>query len=339
MKRHLLISLFCVLALCSCRQAQLKRVRVAPEGVSVKVQKVEAAVTVSTKHYVGSIEPAREASVNASASGTVTEILVKEGRRVQAGTVLAKISSQSIKSAYDASQATLAQARDAYERVKKVYGTGSVPQVKMVELETKLSQAKASAAAAADALEQCKVRAPFSGEVSSLNINKGEKVVIGQRLLSIVDAGGLEAGISVPENEVCLMGEGAVAKVYVPALDKTFAARIKTKAVVANSLSHSYRCTLAISDAPAGLLPGMVCKVYMDSDNASGIIIPSSVVKMDGEGRYVWTVSDGVVCKTRIETSGFSGKGVIVASGLAEGDMVIVEGASKVSSGMKVNVK
>ena len=57
----------------------------------------------------------------------------------------------------------------------------------------------------------------------------------------------------------------------------------------------------------------------------------------DGGGRYVWTVDgEDTVCKTYIRVNGYSGKGVVVESGLDDSLRVIVEGSRKVSGGMKV---
>ena len=128
--------------------------------------------------------------------------------------------------------------------------------------------------------------------------------------------------------------------VEVPALGGArFQAVVKTKGVSASPLSHSYSCTLSPSGQVEGLLPGMVCKVYRDSEGAGGIIVPASVVRTDGNGRYVWTVADGKVVKKYIVTGKFAGKGVAVEDGLEAGDRVIVEGSQKVSSGMKVDAR
>ena len=88
-----------------------------------------------------------------------------------------------------------------------------------------------------------------------------------------------------------------------------------------------------------GLMPGMVCKVYDRTQEGSSIVIPASVVRTDGTGRYVWTVTpENTVEKRYITAGGFSGKGIVVDSGLEEGDRVITEGTQKVSGGMKVKV-
>lgn len=338
--RKLLVALALVALACSCQQARLKRVRVAPEGVCVKVQTVTMTSNASQKAYVGTVEVSKEASINASTSGTLTKLYVKQGAKVSQGQVLAEITSQTVKSSYDAAMAALRQAEDGYARVKKVYDTGSVPEVKLVEIQTKLEQARASAAAARNALEQCKVRAPFAGEVADISILQGEKVVVAQPLLTLVDARGLDVVVSIPEIEAFDVKVGDKATVLFPSLDRKLEAVVKTRAVVGSSLSHSYKCTLSMGKVGEDVLPGMVCKVYLLSDSISGIVVPADVVKLDSDGKYVWTVDSlDRVCKVRIVTNGFSGKGVIVVNGLNEGDRIIVEGTSKVSTGMSVKVK
>ena len=121
--------------------------------------------------------------------------------------------------------------------------------------------------------------------------------------------------------------------------DNIFSKRIfaAISGVSASALSHSYTCTVIPDEKIDGLMPGMVCKVSAGTAG-SGIVIPASSVKTGMDGRYVWIVRDGKAARRSIETGGFSGDGVIVESGLASGDLLIVEGAKKVSSGMTVKV-
>jgi hypothetical protein len=82
----------------------------------------------------------------------------------------------------------------------------------------------------------------------------------------------------------------------------------------------------------------MVCKVRLSEFSDSlRIRIPASSVEIDSKGRFVWTVKDGIVVKTYVTVDGYQEQGVIVTSGLESGDKVIVKGAAKVSTGMKVN--
>ena len=86
-------------------------------------------------------------------------------------------------------------------------------------------------------------------------------------------------------------------------------------------------------------MPGMVCEVHVSERGGHGAMVPASVVQTGAESRYLWTVRDGRAQKTPVKVGGFSGNGVIITEGLDEGDLVIVEGYQKVSSGMKVTTE
>jgi len=306
------------------------------EPIVVKVITVGATDNVGTASYVGTVEASKSATVTSPASGTLVGMEVREGQRVTKGQTIARIESQTLRSAYEMAQATYEQAQDGMERLQKVYESGSVSEVKMVEMKTNLSKAEAAAKASKKALEDCTVKAPFSGVVESLNVHSGEEVGIAQILVRLVDVSSTEIHFPLPENEFSKIRTGDAATVVIPALDRTIRARVSNKGVVASQLSHSYDCTLgSLSDA-AGLMPGMVCKVYISSENSSAIVIPSTAVMTDMDGRYVWTVNDGVVGKNYVTVSGYSGDGIVVSEGLTEGTGVIIEGARKVSTGMSV---
>ena len=112
--------------------------------------------------------------------------------------------------------------------------------------------------------------------------------------------------------------------------------RVERKGISASALSHSFDCTLKPLAAVPGLMPGMVCRIRMDGKGAEGCVVPAAILQTGKEGRYLWVVRDGRVCRQDVKTGGFAGKGVLISEGLQEGDLVIVRGYQKVSSGMEV---
>lgn len=332
------LSLF-LLCIPSCELAKLKRVRVASGPVNVRVEVAVQNENVSQKNYIGTVEPAKVALLSSLHSGTLRSLPVKQGQKIKEGQVVAQVYSQTVESSYELAIASLNQARDGYERASKMYASGGIPKVKMVEVTTKLEQAKAAMEAAESSREDCYVRAPFDGEVAKTFVHSGERVVMGQELLSIIDPDGLEISIAVAENDISAVKIGEKAEIVFPALEDTRAlAVVKSKDLISDPLSHTYRCNLRILSRPASLMSGMACKVYLAGDNVKGIVVPADVIKLDSEGKYLWVVQDGKAVKRRVECGGYSGHGVIVSSGLSVGDMIITAGSSKVSSGMAVNI-
>ena len=310
------------------------------EPVPVRVIEIKEQAGTGGSSYVGTVEAAKTAVLSCSYAGTLRDLRVSEGDAVRKGDTIAVIESQNVISAKQMADAVLAQAEDGYERLSMVYESGSVAQVKMVEVQTQLSRARASAQAAQKALDDCTVKAPFDGVIGEVFAEQGVDMNAIEPLVRLMDISSVEISFSVPEKEIGSVSTGDMFMVGVPALDGPgFTASVKSKGISASRLSHSYECMLIPSVNVAGLMPGMVCKIYRMAEEGRCVVIPASVVRTDGTGRYVWTVSpDSRVEKKYITVGGFSGKGIIVDSGLEEGEKVITEGTQKVSGGMKVKI-
>lgn len=310
------------------------------EAIPVKTLTLQPTDGLSGRNYVGTVEASKTAVLSCSYSGTLKELWADVGDIVRKGDTIAVIESQNVISAKQMADAVLAQAEDGYRRLSQVHESGSVADVKMVEVRTQLDRARASAQAAQKALDDCTVKAPFDGVIGEVFAEQGVEMNAIEPLIRLMDISSVEIGFSVPEKEIGSISPGDRFSVEVPAMGgQGFQATVKSKGISASRLSHSYECTLSPSVPVKGLMPGMVCKVYDRTQEGSSIVIPASVVRTDGTGRYVWTVTpENTVEKRYITAGGFSGKGIVVDSGLEEGDRVITEGTQKVSGGMKVKV-
>ena len=309
------------------------------EIVNVGVMTVTPLSSQHYNVYVGEINASGSAVISSNHSGILEAINVEQGTVVQRGDVLAEVDSKNVIASYEIAHATLRQAEDGYERVKKVHQSGTVADVKLVEIETQLAKAVAAAKSSEESLEECKVKAPFNGTVSEVLVEQGVQVAPGTPILKLVDLSTVEITIPVPEGEIGKIKIGQKALIDVPALGMTdIEAHVALKGVTAAITSHTYKCTLVPEQKQTDLYPGMVCKVRLSEVSESvKIIIPASAVEMDSNGRFVWVVNDGVVGRTYVTTDGYLEQGVVISSGLEPGDKVIVKGAAKVSTGMKVN--
>lgn len=316
--------------------------------VPVKVMKVEVSEGVLTKKYVGTAAPSKSVTLSASYSGTLENLNVSRGDRVRKGDRLAVIRSQNVLSMAESAEAALHRAEDGYKRSLKMYENGGIAEVKMVEIETQLAEARAAAKAAKAAVEDCTVKAPFDGTVSDVFAERGTEVTALSPLAKIYDISSMKISFSVPENEIGNIRLGDRAVVEVPALGtvsedgnrvvKKFEAKVSEKGISGSSVSHSYECTLVPLGDCSELMPGMVCKISLGSSRG-GYVLPSSLVRTDASGRYVWGLTGAnTVRKIYITTGDFVNRGVSVLSGLEEGDLVITEGMQKVSTGMKVRI-
>ena len=333
--RHLLYIIMLLCVSCAGRETSQRGEGTQASVIKVRTITMQKSTDMRTRSYVGRAKASRSATLTAPYPGTVKNLEASVGDHVSEGDRLVEIHSESVKSAHDMAQATLWQAEDGYERITKA--SGAVTPVRKKEVETDLAKARVAASAAGDALSSGTLTAPFDGVISAVYTHQGAETTINQPLVRIISPSDMEIGFSVPEGELNEIYEGMSAEVDVPALNEEgIPAQITTKGVEASPISHTYECTLKLIRPVAALAPGMVCKVALGKDMQPNHIVPADVVQTDRNGRYVWTVGDGVVHKAYVTIGGFSGNGVIVTDGVSDGDRVISEGFRKVSSGMKV---
>lgn len=332
-------ALLAVMAGCS-----KKKETVAAPVIPVKAVPVSSKGGVSGNHYVGTIEEVTGTQVSFEVPGNIRSLTVGEGDRVVKGQALGTVDPATLREAYKAQHAQAQQARDAYRRFKQLHKEGTVADIKWVEVESKLSQAVAAEQMAKEQLGKTTMYAPFSGVISQKTADVGMNVLPGQQVFKLVTLDRVYVTFSVPENEVASLKIGLTVRFAVSALDnRAFTARITEIGVAADPLSHTYKVKAVLANPGGRLMPGMVCDVQMEqgTDNGDGrIVIPVNCVQLDADNRrFVWVVQGGKAYQRYITTGDFTDNGVVVNSGLTDGDLLITEGAQKVSDGMKVKVQ
>ncbi|MCR4859072.1 MAG: efflux RND transporter periplasmic adaptor subunit [Bacteroidales bacterium] len=329
-----------VICVCSCGLRESGRPAGESAEVTVRVREAGFSEDKGATTYMGSVQSAKNTVLTAPAPGNLQHLNVRQGRKVRKGEVLAVISSESVNSALEIASATLAQAEDGYDRLMKLYGKGGVTEVKKMEVETQLRTARATRTAALKAKENCTIRAPFSGTVEELVAHEGEELGLLSPILKLSDTDHVEIHFNVPEKEIGELKPGETVEVEIPALGDTLRLPLGLVNDSGNLLSHSYDCIIYPGEKISGLRPGMVIKVHRERNRTGNrLAVPVSAVFTGLEGRYVWIVEDGVVQKRDIVPGGYTEDGIVVSEGLREGDLVIVEGARKVCSGMKVRTE
>lgn len=324
--------------LASCSNSDNKASRT-PTATPVKVYTVEPATIAPARQFVGTVEEETGSMLSFEVAGNIEEMMVDAGDRVRAGQPIARLNTAQLQSMLDAAQATLTQARDAYTRYKQLHEKGSLPDIKWIEVESKLQQAESAVAIAQKRLNDCTLCAPYDGYIASRPAQTGMNVMPGSPVAKLVNINEVYITFAVPEKEISGMKEGQRVTFTVDAVGNgTYNTRITEKGIEANPISHTYKVKCLYANADRSLLPGMVCRASLSaSDGDTQIIIPANTVKVDTDGsHFVWTVKDNQARRQTVATGNLTSRGVVITSGLAPGDMVITQGSQKVSDGMNV---
>ncbi|WP_455787404.1 efflux RND transporter periplasmic adaptor subunit [Parabacteroides goldsteinii] len=329
------ISLLIILLMsCSGQKDKSTEERVIP----VKVVEITGSSFVDGQNYVGTVEEMSASSLSFQVMGNVQEILVREGQKVHKGQLLALLNRATLQDTYDASRASLVQAQDAYDRMKTLYENKSLPEIKWVEVQSKLQQAQSMESIARKNLEDASLYAPFDGVIGKRNVEAGENVQPGKPVFTLLDVGTVNIKIAVPEKEIPFIDHRKAAITVAALGGRLFEGMVTEKGITANPVSHTYEARIKLDNRDGALLPGMVCRVRVeDKDRVTTISLPNNVIQLSHTGeRYVWCLRDGKAKAVTVRIGELTDNGVQITDGLSEGDLVITDGYQKVSEDMKV---
>ena len=326
----------CIFASCSDKETKPQE-----KIIPVKVMTIETSQSTSSQKYIGTVEESAAVSLAFANMGTVEQVFVSEGQSVRKGQLLASLNTATAENSYQMMLAKQKQAQDAYDRLVKVHNNGSLPDIKFVEVETGLQQAKLMTTVAKKSLDDCHLYAPCDGVIASRSVEVGSSAMPGMAAFKLVLLEKVNVKIAVSENEIGKIPERQTARIEVPALNNAvFTGKVETKGVAANAMSHNYEIKINVDNPQAKLMPGMVCKVFLadNTEEVEQIIVPNKTIQISADGKHFVWLADSNVAKRQFVTIGnLTDNGIAITEGLSTSDKLIVEGFQKVSEGMKIS--
>lgn len=320
-----------------CKGKQDSATKPANTPISVSIVDVKSEIIITNLRYSGTVEPSQTIPLSFQASGIVEKVLVEAGDGVRKGQLLAVVEKANLQSIYEMNLAKYNQAKDAYDRLKSVHEKGSLPEIKWVEMETNLEQAKSSLEVSKKNLENCEMRAPEDGVIGRRNIEPGmSSLSISSSPLELVKIKTVYIKISVPENEIGKINKGDKASFSVSALNnKTFDGTVTNISPVADAISRTYEAKITVQNINTELKPGMVCDVILNTKSQKEVtIIPYQSVTQDMNGNaYVYLVDKSAkrVIKQMVQTGNYLDNNLEILSGIKAGQTIVKEGKEKLS--------
>lgn len=354
MKRNVCFSVAAVLSALLLAGCGNKKTQPVEKVINVETTTVSEASATQGSSYAGTIEGTNAVALSFSAAGTIQRLDISEGHSVSRGQVLGTVDATTTGNALLAAHATtqqavdaLSQAEDAYRRMKKLHDSGSLPDIQWVDVETKLSQARAlvrqthaAEAIARKGVADTRLTAPFSGYISKKTAEVGQNTAPGLPVAKLVTIDRVKVKVSVLEEDISKISVGGVVRFRVESLgNAVFAGRIIEKGVSADPLAHTYEVSALVNNPSHQLLPGMVCEAYFQQQGTQQMLLPANLIQIDENGTsFVWTVVSGRAHKQPVTLGENVGDGVVIRGGLSPESQVICVGQQKVSEQSKVKL-
>ena len=337
-----LISTLSLITLTSCKKKTVEYSIL--KTAKVRVLEVDKTSSNIPQEYIGSVESSNTTDVSFITTGSINRMNCSEGQNVSKGQLMASLNTTTLQNTHSASVFALKQAQDAYNRLNNMYQSQSLPEIKLIDIKTKLEEAKATEIITRKALSDSYLYAPVSGVISKKYFENGMNVTLGVPVYTIMNLNSVKIKIPIPEGEISQVQRGDFVDIKVSALDnKTYRGQVIEKGVAANPISHTYDINVKIDNPNARLMPGMVVKAYLNSnsqENFQNFFIPIQYVLVDyPDKRYVWVVDKNNIAQRKEVTLGIlSGNNVEIISGINSKDRIITNGFQNISIGSKVEI-
>ena len=338
----------------------------------VRVQTVGPAGAKGAVRYSGRVEAQTQVTLAFKVGGyvsTITQVprdsggrrLVQAGDVVRNGQVLATIRKadystklDELRGARDHAKAAAANAKQELDRATQLLQQKVIPQAEFDTIKTRydslVGEARAAEARVGQAsisLSDTELRSPLAGIVLHRAIEVGDLVGPGATGFIVADTNTMKIVFGVPDSIQKAIRTGLAVSIHTEALPgREFRGLISKIAAKADEKSRAFDVEATVDNTDQALKVGMIATAeFVGAATEARAVVPLSAVVQVPEKKNTFAVfvvtqnGDTTVARLRSVVLGeLVRNDVTITQGLAEGEAVVVRGATIVRDGDRVAV-
>ncbi|KXX71037.1 efflux RND transporter periplasmic adaptor subunit [Flammeovirga sp. SJP92] len=308
----------------------------------VKVVPVIEEGTNKTNIATGVSIPQKEVQLSFRVSGPLKYFDLEEGQHVKKGEVLGIIDPRDYKIDLQKAKSSFQLTKAAKERAEKLFQKSNISEQAYDKAILDFEQASSNLEFAENALKDTKLRAPFTGRIKKLSIEKGEHVTASKTVITLQDFENTRVRCTVPEEIVRHVKElDKVAVVFDSNPNKKYWAKVIEVLHDTEQLNYAYPMLLEVQDVDEQFLAGMTAEVYFNFNNQgeASVILPSNAVMGEANGEhFVWSVSpkNHKIHKVNVQLLHLKNDSKVEVKMLGNAEWVVATGGTLLVEGQKV---
>jgi multidrug efflux system membrane fusion protein len=358
-----LLGLAVLLAGCSRGSADVATAA-APPPPAVTVAAVVAKPLRDWEEFTGRLEAVESVEVRPRVNGFIDSVQFAEGSRVRKGQLLFRIDPRPFQAEVNRLAAALKQARSQakladsnHERGKRLVAQHMISQQEFDQLSTLASTGADGIGAAAAALEAARlnlefteVRSPIDGRVSRALITAGNLATGDSVLTTVVSDNPVYAYFDADEQTYLRFSRSAVrgsdgrqaaTPVFMGLIDEQgypHEGRLDFIDNQVDTQSGTIRGRAVFDNADGRFTPGLFTRIKLvGGESREAILVDDRAVGVDLGKKFVLALKPDDTLEARFVELGASIDGLrVVKSGLAAGDVIVVNGLQHVRPGITV---
>lgn len=275
------------------------------------------------------VEPKREILIFPKTIGTISEINVEEGDRVNTGQILAKLDQDEQLLALRSAEAAFTRQKLVLEKSQELFDRQMLADDDFENVKLALKDAEIALEQAKLALDYTEIRSPFSGVIAERSVEVGDRVSSARSLFRIVDNSILLVNSWITETDLRFLKTGMNGIVTASSdPDIEFNAHLIRISPVVDPAYGKIKVTFEV-DGKRLLKPGQFVEIALILDTHKDVrLTPKKSVVYEAGEAVLFVLQDTLALRRPIKTGLETGDLVELLSGVDIGDSVIIEGQS-----------
>jgi membrane fusion protein (multidrug efflux system) len=317
-----------------------------PEAVTTVVARHEE--WPSTLSAIGTMAAVQGVDVSADLPGTVERIAFDSGHAVRQGDVLALLDTRQERAQLAAAEAQRDLARLNFDRMQGLLAERVISRAEFDRATAEQRQMDARVNEIRAAIDRKTIRAPFSGILGMRQVNLGQYLAGGDRLVTLQSLNPIYVNFGVPQQAAGLMRVGRTVRLTTEDVADAFTGRVTAIDSLVDEKTRNVQVQATLSNPGGRLRPGMFVQTEIVlGTSATVIALPASAISYAPFGDSVFVVGDlkdpggrtyRGVRQQFVKLGAARGDQIAVISGLNPGDEVVTSGVFKLRNGAAVVV-
>ena len=317
------------------------------------VQTISQQDAVIYEEYTANLEGQQNVEIRPKVTGFIQKVYVDEGQEVKKGQLLFKLETQTLSQDAAAAKANVDAAQVEVDRLKPLVDRKIISNVQLETAKAKLAQAQASYSSVAANIGYATITSPVNGVVGGLPYKEGSLVsaTMQDPLTTVADTKVMRAYFTMNEKQMLdftreFEGNSLAKKIAnTPDVNLLLVdgsvyeekGRIRTVNGLINPQTGTTEFRAEFPNPQSILRSGSSGVVQLPIQKKNAILVPQNAV-MDMQGKQMIYIvnKDNTVKSTIIQVATTSGLNYIVTDGLNPGDVIVVEGATKLKDGQQI---
>lgn len=311
------------------------------EAIVVETAKVTQGSIAIEAQTAGTLIANKSVQLTPEFAGLVSKVLFHDGEFVKQGTPLIQLDDAVLKVKAESAKANLHYSETNYHRMELLSKKGAISQQAVDQALADLKEKKAIAEESRVMAEKMLLIAPFDGKLGKSNVNPGEYVTVGQKVVSLTDTRHLRVEYTIAEKYIGLVKLGQSVKIMSNVLpNKSFMGKVSYIAPTINTEDRTISVYAEVPNDDGALTAGLFVNVTQYLGNADNILmVPAVSLVATIDGQQVYKIVDNKVVSVSVKLGQRTTHQVQILEGLNRDDVVVTAGQQKVKDGALVKVR